>query len=298
MNASASFIDLSKLADRETWAKFAPRLHIDDQGVLDGAKGIDLDVTRSPLLKDQIRTEGYIHESGIDWGVDLALMVDTVKALSAANLPPVFAFVYDEFWIPFRRLAPMFKLLLGDYAMLPDMWVWDVNPKENGTGWSAHRDKGHVTLAPDRSPNSVTTWIPLTNASPLNSCIYVLPATLDPTYGTEKDHEWRIDLPSIRALPARPGDVMIWTQALLHWGSRSSARADENRVSMAIEFQKSGIRPFREPLFDPKAPLSFETRIALISSQIQQYRHMHASPAYEAVVQSLARAIESKRTGK
>ena len=295
MDAHVPSFDLAQLADRDAWRTFAPRLHLEDANFFESVKPVDLGSGRDAPLRDQIRTEGYIHESGIAWGVDLALMAQTVRDLTAAQLPPVFAFVYDEFWAPFRALAPVFKLLLGNYAMLPDMWAWDIDPKANGAGWTPHRDKGHITLAPDRSPNSFTAWIPLTPATPLNSCIYVVPAMLDPTYGTLHEGEWRFELGSVRALPAQPGDFLIWTQALLHWGSKSSPLTGEHRISMACEFQRTGINAFREPLLKADAMIPFDIRLGLIYGQIQQYGHMHGSQGLEAVAQSLARALDAKR---
>ena len=294
-DAAVPSFDAAKFAEREAWATFAPRLHIEDAGFLEATKPIALDSEKHAPLRTQIKTEGYIHESGADWSVDLALMAQTVRDLTAARLPPVFAFVYDEFWAPFRALAPVFRTLLGDYAMLPDMWVWDIDPQANGAGWTPHRDKGHLTLAPDKSPNSLTAWIPLTAATPLNSCMYVVPAMLDPTYGTNREGEWRFELGSVRALPAQPGDFLMWTQALLHWGSKSSVHTDAHRVSMAFEFQRTGIRPFREPLLNPEKMIPFYARLALIHAQIQQYGHMHGSQDYAAIAQSLGKALDAKR---
>ena len=291
---TAASVDFTKLADREMWRAFAPRLHIEDTAFLDSTKLVGLDPAQQAPLRAQLTTEGYIHASGVDWSVDLNLMAQTVRDLTAARLPPVCAFVYDEFWAPFRALAPVFQLLMGDYAMLPDMWVWDIDPQANDAGWTPHRDKGHVTLAPNKSPLSLTAWIPLTAATPLNSCIYVVPAMLDPTYGTQREGEWRFDLGSIRALPATTGDFLMWTQALLHWGSKSSVRAKEHRVSIAFEFQRTGIRAFREPLLNPQTMIPFDARLRLIQAQIQQYSHMHASKGYAAIAQQLMQALNAK----
>jgi hypothetical protein len=291
----APSFDLAKVAEREAWAAFAPRLHIEDAGFLERTRPVELDpARRAPLLR-QIKTEGYIHETGADLGVDVSLLAQTVRDLTAAKLPPVLAFVYDEFWAPFRALAPVFKLLLGDYAMLPDMWVWDIDPKAGDAGWTPHRDKGHVTLAPDRSPNSLTAWIPLTPATPLNSCMYVVPAMLDPTYGTPREGEWKFELGSIRALPAQPGDFLMWTQALLHWGSKSAAHTADHRISMAFEFQRTSVAPYRPLLLHPETIIPFDMRLALIYGQIHQYSHMHTSQNYAAIADTLARAIEAKR---
>ena len=95
---------------------------------------------------------------------------------------------------------------------------------------------------------------------------------------------------SVRALPAQPGDVLVWNQAVLHWGSRSSPRAAETRVSMAFEFQRTDSEPFAQPIIPPGTPLSFEMRLKLIARQVLQYRHMYkVDPAIEKLMLELAR---------
>lgn len=291
MEPSAPKIDVSRLTEREMWQAFAPQLHIGESRDRMVAMA-PLDPVKGAAIQEQFKTEGYLHASGVDWGVDINLLAQTVLALSAAGVPPVFAFVYDEFWLPFMRLKPMHELLLGDYAMCPEVWVWNVDPKKNASGWPPHREKGRVALFPDHSPKALSTWIPLSNATPLNSCMYVLPAMHDPVYGTENEDKWDIAPAKIRALPAKPGDFLMWTQAVLHWGSQSSPRATENRISMAIEFQKADVPAFREPLLDPHRILRFESRLALIARQFHQYKHMDASPEFQAVVHALEEQLE------
>ena len=285
-------IDISRLMDRGMWQAFLPHLHIEDAANLQEPPTSALDAATAAAIREQFKTEGYIHASNFDWGVDMNAMAQAVLSLAAAGAPPVFAFVYDEFWLPFRRLKPLYELLLGNYAMLPDVWMWKVDPKKNEAGWPPHRDKGRGSLFPDRSPKSLTAWIPLTTATPLNGCIYVLPAMFDPVYGTEQDNDYKMALPHVRALPAKPGDFLMWTHALLHWGSQSSPRAPENRISMAIEFQRVDVPPYREPLLNPDKLLTFESRLALIARQFGQYKHMDASEEFEAAVRAIEQQLD------
>ena len=60
--------------------------------------------------------------------------------------------------------------------------------------------------------------------------MYVVPAHADPVYGTARDKEWRFELPSIRALPVQPGDVLVWNQAVLH-GAAARRPARSSRAS-------------------------------------------------------------------
>ncbi len=268
-------LDLGRLTDRDMWAGFAPKLHIEDPEMLPRAAPVLFNDEQTRGVQGLMRKEGYFHAAAVNWGLDLPLMVETVLALSAASLPPVFAFLFDEFWVPFRKLAPIYQSLLGNYAMLPDFWLWHVDPKRAESGWAPHRDKGMMSLFPDGTPKSITTWIPLTPATPLNGCMYIVPLQHDRTYGTPQENTHTFEMQSVRALPAVPGDFFIWNQAVLHWGSKTAPHAPGPRISMAVEFQRGDVASFHDPLLNPHVTLPFAVRLKLISMQILQYRHMY-----------------------
>jgi hypothetical protein len=256
---------------REHWISLAPGLHIEDRSLFENVAHFEL----TPELAAQFKYDGYLQGSA-DWGLDVKLMADTVRSLSAADLSPLFAYLYDEFWYPFFKLQHLYGALLGgEYYMLPDFWIWNVDHRKGEAGWKPHRDKGKKSLLDDGSPKSLTTWIPLSTATPLNGCMYVVPARYDPTYGTADELKLECEFQSIRALPGGPGDFFIWNQALLHWGSRTSPHAAESRVSMAFEFQRADVPPFNTPLIDPLHVPPFERRLELVAKQIGRYRHMY-----------------------
>jgi hypothetical protein len=266
----------SELKSIDAWRARAPHLHIEDAAFLRAHVPIAVPPQQKQSAAESIKFQGYLQGNVGNWGIDLSAMANTVRALSAANVSPVFAFLYDEFWLPFYKLHDVYTGLLGGkYFMLPDCWIWNVDPRRGEAGWAPHRDKGSQSLFEDRMPKSLTTWIPLSPATPLNGCIYIVPANLDPTYGTEQDGEWKFELPSVRALPGVPGDFFIWNQAVLHWGGRSSPQAPGSRVSMALEFQRADIPPYNQPLIDPQRMLTFEQRLMLVAKQILQYKHMY-----------------------
>ena len=72
-------------------------------------------------------------------------------------------------------------------------------------GWQPHRDKVGGSLFENNEPKSVTVWIPLSVANPINSCMYVLPANKDKYYNKLKPSGGQISLPGsladIKALP-------------------------------------------------------------------------------------------------
>ena len=276
------------LGDPDFWRAFAPGLHVGDARSVEALQAIAPSPADMAAIRALVVEEGYFQASNITWPMDVGVMADTVRALDSAGLPPVFAFLYDEFWMPFYMLQPVYAGLLGDYMMLPDFWVWNVDPARGDAGWRPHRDKGHSSLFPDGSPKSLTTWMPLSKATPLNGCMYIVPATQDPTYNTPNDKEWKFEHAGIRALPAEAGDVFMWNQAVLHWGSRTSPRGGASRVSMAFEFQRADVAPFNQPLMAPLAFHDFGVRLRLIAKQILQYRHMYkVDPAIERVARQV-----------
>ena len=272
----------------ETWLALAPGLHIGEDAARQAVRAFRPSNSQVADLDGRLRDDGYF-QLAHDFGLDLAVMADTVRRFTAAGIPPVFGFLFDEFWAPFHALDAMYGGLLGPYGFLPDFWVWNVDPASAEAGWRPHRDRGHIALRGDGGPVSLTTWIPLSDATPLNSCMYVLPAHADPTYGTSRDNEYHVELPAIRALPAKPGEILVWNQAVLHWGSRSSPRAAESRISMAFEFQASDSKPFNTPILPPDKPVPFDLRLRLIAKQVLQYRHLYKlDPRIEQIAVELA----------
>lgn len=79
---------------------------------------------------------------------------------------------------------------------MPDIWVFNINPRTaEPKGWAPHRDRPYADpLRPDGSAASINFWLPLTEATPLNGCMYMLPKQFDPTQPGEEASEFR-DVP-------------------------------------------------------------------------------------------------------
>ncbi|MDE2420880.1 MAG: phytanoyl-CoA dioxygenase family protein [Gammaproteobacteria bacterium] len=283
-------LQIESLLSPQFWQELAPLLHIERP---------DYHQVPTPLIpKEQhqylnqlIKVEGYFHGNIGAWHTPLAPIITTIQKLRTLDLPPVFIFLYDEIWQLAYQLSSTISCLLGEqFWMLPDFWAWHINPAHAEAGWKPHRDKGYQSLYPDGSPSSLTAWIPLTPANPLNGCMYILPADRDPVYGTPDDMNWQIDYPSIRALPANPNEFFIWNQAVLHWGSRSSNRATEQpRISCAFEFQRQDIPAWNQPFITPNSFLNFNQRLNLIGKQLLQYQHMyHLTNSLTGLAQKMA----------
>jgi len=264
------------LDDLDTWRRLAPALHVQDSAFLSDQQPLTLDADALAQVQRAVREDGYFHLPPQPWNLPTQAMADVIRRLDAQGIPLPFAFVYDEFWLLFWRMHRVLEGLLGPaYLRLPDFWAWLVNPQRNDSGWRPHRDRNHGALFDDGSPRAFTLWLPLTDATPDTSCMYVVPAQRDATYGKGRIEGWQPALADIRALPAAAGSALGWTQELLHWGSSAHPRETRVRISVAMEFQSAQTPPFNQPLMAADQLPSFAVRLQLIGKQILQYRHMY-----------------------
>lgn len=197
--------------------------------------------------------------------------------------------MYDEYWELFFSLKGLLSFVLGSkLQMLPDFWVWYVDPVKEESGWGPHRDKTINSLMSDGMPKSATVWVSLSDSNPLNGCMYLIPANKDSGYRDFISNSLPADFQSARALPVPAGSVLLWNQRVFHWGGRSSKYAAEPRISMAVEFQRGDIPAYNHPLIAMSSIPPFELRLKLIGKQILQYTHMYN---YSDELISLAKAM-------
>lgn len=266
---------LEKIRQPDFWREQCPALSINGRletwdRHLDAPSSTTLEIWHARLSE-----EGYFQGRNSDCERLAPALTEAVITCKRLGLPPAFVFVFDEVWECFYGLHPMLSSMLGDtYRVQPEFWAWHVDPRAGEAGNVPHRDRGYQCLAADKSPNSLTVWVPLTEALPDNGCIYVLPANRDPVYGTEDEHKLQIDLTQIRALPAKPGDVLVWSQALLHWGAATSRFAPHPRISIGMDFQRGDLTNVEEPelLTAPFSNPGFDQRLRLIARQIIRYQ--------------------------
>lgn len=260
---------------RDFWRDLCPGMSIEGTATAVPANVGDTDAYFSDLKR-----EGYLQIPDALSEATIAPVRTAVSTLFTRQIPLPFAFVYDEPWLAFQGLSEILSKTLGaDYRALPDFWVWHVNPNENAAGWGPHRDRVIPTLDADNSPHTLTVWIPFTDATPLNGCMYVLPAHHDERFDQRRwdgqDNNVVYNPQNIRALPATAGSLLAWNQAVLHWGGRGSRLGKAARISAAFEFQRGDRAPFNSPLLDPGRLPPFTERLGLIGKQVLQYRHMY-----------------------
>lgn len=208
-----------------------------------------------------------------------------IELVRARGAPPLAAFACDAPWELSELLADHASAALdGDARLVPAFWAWRLDQHSEARGWAPHRDHPERDVDDRGAPDSLTLWVALTDATPDNGCVYVVPAPLDPHYRDPAAPPAAPHLQSIRAVPAPAGSVLGWTSKLLHWSGLADAHAPP-RISLSFAFQAAN-----RPLFDGASyPLgwipSLAERRTLISQQWHRHAHRHASaPAREAAL--------------
>lgn len=272
---------LEQIQNRDFWKTLNPGLSINEKFNSEpwAIRPIKKQNLESLLLS--LKEDGYFQIDSIFPEAEIFRMAIGVEIMYQEDWLPTFAFVYDEFWQIFGQLSSLLSIVLDNhYQQLPAFWAWYINTNNADMGWKPHRDQACNTLQPDGMPKAVTVWIPLTDAIPLNGCMYILPAAFDPDYGRNRRNNQVQNVQDIRALPASAGSILCWNHALLHWGGRSCERSPHPRISLSAEFQRSDAQTFNTPLLDPHTLPNFNQRLALIGKQILQYKHVYVWPEW------------------
>ncbi len=272
----ADLLALAETTDRGRWCALLPSLHIEQLPGDEPVVTVD-DASRGALLGDLL-AEGYHQRGALVPAARIAPLVEAVLALRAAGVPLELAFAFDELWQISRWFRPLLEVVLGaGFQQLPALTIWCVD-RPLDAGWRPHRDR-RDTLLGNGMPGALTVWLPLTDATPLNGCLYVLPSNLDPHYGTGEVPELAlVAAQDIRALPSPAGAFLCWNHELLHWGGRASSRAAAPRISVGLEYQRADLPPFGVPLVDPLSAPPLARRLGLIGDSILRYLTMRSTP--------------------
>lgn len=269
---------IHELEDINFWRRLNPELCISDNPFDKSLPDFDLNQSESARCKRQVTEEGYLQTGPMLPGQLVRKLSFGIKQVFRLGVPGPFAFVYDEYWQVLNCFSKLLVPILGEnYRFIPDFWAWHIVKQDSARGWSPHRDHQHGknTLNKDGSPQLLTLWIPLTDATPLNSCMYVLPTHLDPNYPDNIDKQTveHDQLQCVRALPAKAGSVLGWNSYVIHWGGQSSQWAEEPRISIGIYYQSKEIEPFDHLAMDFPCDVPFEFRLGIIGRSLLMYNN-------------------------
>jgi hypothetical protein len=230
-----------------------------------------------PEMAAHLREHGYFPAQPAFSRALMEKMVAGVEVLRREGWPPVFSFVYDEFW--FTAQCPSVVTLLSSvlgvgYRQNSKIWTYYVPASRATHGWHPHMDN-------DFEPEGrITIWIALSDATLDNGCIYVVPSDRLPdslrgrSYASiqsvQKD-ELNALLQGCRALPAPSGSILGWNHSLIHWGTMSTGTTVP-RVSVALEFVGANSPAHKDelPLLDDMPP--FRERTRLIAKALLDYQ--------------------------
>lgn len=266
--------------DPAFWQEINPHLTVSDRP-LQAVRGAAPEISTEAAARAaaQLDREGYLCTPPVVSESRMAPMRQAMDALTARGIPAGFACVYDEYFQLFHGLDPLFAPILGDgYRWVAHgFWAFRVPPgdKAVNTLWAPvepHRD----SMGPDprvlagQRPGIMTLWIALTDVTPSDSCLYVVPSHADRAFATaERDvRREHFELQDIRAVPARAGAVVSWSTHLIHWGSRSSADASGPRMSATMYLQRADMAPFDSSVFDPTDAIPLDNRLRWIVASL------------------------------
>ena len=274
---------LAQIESADFWRRINPHLGVTDTPFADRPTTYEFAARDIARARQQICEEGYLHSGPGVSAADCQALSTAMGRIIEAKHHPMFLAVYDEYWRVLQGIAPLLTPILGQhYRVLGDFWIWCISHQTANKGWRPHRDhqfRQRVTLRDDRTPTVVTVWIPFTDATPLNGCMYLLPLSRDPNFPDRPDAFEASSLQDVRALPAEAGSVLAWNQYVMHWGGAASKWADGPRMSTGIYVQAGDVPLFTDKPVDFDQALPFEKRLSLIAANMLLYQNEHRFPA-------------------
>lgn len=267
----------NRAIDPEYWRQLNPELSID--GVGERSAGLDIEALELKEIEKQLgklRCEGYFQTKPVLSSPTIDKMRACVERLRRERWPATFSFVYDQFW-DVASVSSLTEIVTGflgaEYRKNSSFWIYYVLPRKGASGWWPHQDSGGAT-------SRLTVWIPLSDATVDNGCIYLIPQDRVSALGLSdflmRDHvtsnELAVLLRATKALPASAGSILGWNHKIVHWGSIASDGAHP-RISLAVEFigARAEATPDELQFFDLPCQYSFSKRIQMICKAILAY---------------------------
>ena len=253
---SARSVDLASLlsnskrrVDVNAWKAICTGLSIASTDTDGKGRHISEDLVEVDTLKHERRRQKLIKNGYalVNDPFDVQLVREGIECLHKQGLPATFILLFDETW----RLACQSKHVLEQASHKKNVFNYDLLAwyiPQGSPGFSPHRDRqpddAPSTFHSDDQAKFITNWIALSDATPENSCLYMIPKPFDPGYTTgdidsvddkgdcEKDETGSSADPlhralsskeafqKIRCLPRKAGQSILFTHRIIHWGSR------------------------------------------------------------------------------
>lgn len=217
-------------------------------------------------------------------------LVRGMDRLKELNLPVWLLAVSKEVQALLRAIATFVQRGMGSsYKHIADYGIFRVGL--DAKGWPPHRDRDTWENALDAqgNPMYITAWMPITDATTLNSCLYFVPRIHDSTY--EKDgRKSYMDVlfdgateykgfQNIIALPVNAGGLISFSSRTLHWGSSplppvaGEKRKHSNRYAISVAVARKEFE--KQPLIRKGATEypNFIEAVVLAASLCLRYTH-------------------------
>lgn len=260
------------------WAAFAPKSAGSAGSPLRGSPPPE----SSPLTDDEVaraiehyRREGYFETRAVIDPATCEALRGVLEAVLADGWPVVFAFAVEEVWAA-SQSPSLVRLLEGalgpGYRQRHQIYAHWISPLAGAAGWPPHVD-GHGSTA------RVSAWLPLSDATPENGCMMLIPKSRIPdelrgmAYHDRKSFtggEAHRLLHATRALPTKAGSLLGWDHDVLHWGSHCDG-GGKPRVALAVEFESASYAGSESPLYDPLVVPPFGERMRAIARAVLGY---------------------------
>uniref|UniRef100_A0A0G4FQM0 Uncharacterized protein n=1 Tax=Chromera velia CCMP2878 TaxID=1169474 RepID=A0A0G4FQM0_9ALVE len=231
-----------------------------------------------PQLRDRAKTklceEGYFQIADGLGQKTRETLQRGVEALLENGWPPTFICLSDLIWDLYESFHSRWiaKGAKDQCAVNFDFLSWYVRPPCEGSdgpekqtpayrfamteGFSPHRDRqpddaassffATETGSTHGVPKYLTIWGAVTDATPENSCLYVVPAPVDPGYWDgdideegpfERIFKTKEKFQFVRCLPSPPGTCNVFSHRTLHWGSEGSRLPTMNNTERSVPSQ-------------------------------------------------------------
>jgi hypothetical protein len=157
---------------------------------------------------------------------EVELVTQQIEELVKENKRVNNVLLKNEAWqLIYSCIEECIPIIGNDMVFYGDFVVFVRKERTDFTGFNGpHRDMPDSTsFSSTGVPGSCVVWVSLTEATPMNSCLYFLPACYDPFYkvqGLHLEDALNVNnLDKVVAIPTQKKSIVIIGHRTIHWGS-------------------------------------------------------------------------------